>query len=177
MDADGTNQRQLTRRCFCTEATGPDWAPNGTMIAYNRGTLVAPNGLPCCDDIWVMNADGSHSRRLTDTEATDTFPGWSPDGQRIAFARSPLDDNVYVGDLYTMDADGGSVQRITTAGQDHAPDWQPLPLNDGTDFRNAAAFCRSELSRLGEDDFKASYGSNKNGANAFGKCVSQISGR
>jgi hypothetical protein len=33
--------------------------------------------------------------------------------------------------------------------------------------------CRDERSAMGTDTFKATYGTNKNGANAFGKCVSQ----
>lgn len=31
--------------------------------------------------------------------------------------------------------------------------------------------CRSELEAMGRDEFRAAYGTNRNGANAFGKCV------
>ena len=41
------------------------------------------------------------------------------------------------------------------------------------DFDTAQAFCEAERRYLGSDEFGKKYGSNGNGANAFGKCVSQ----
>jgi dienelactone hydrolase len=41
------------------------------------------------------------------------------------------------------------------------------------DFKNAAKFCAAERSFLGAQEFRRKYGKNKNGANAFGKCVSR----
>ena len=38
---------------------------------------------------------------------------------------------------------------------------------------NAAKWCKAERTRLGVDAFKDAYGTNKNKANAFGKCVSK----
>jgi hypothetical protein len=40
-------------------------------------------------------------------------------------------------------------------------------------FKNAASFCRAQRAFLGESAFRQRYGTNGNGANAFGKCVSQ----
>jgi hypothetical protein len=40
---------------------------------------------------------------------------------------------------------------------------------------NAATLCRAERSRAGLDAFTSAYGTNKNKANAFGKCVSSRS--
>lgn len=72
------------------------------------------------NEIYVMNLDGSDPQRLTENEAEDTRPVWSPDGQRIAF-QSQRDDNW---EIYVMDADGSNVERLTDdPGEDTDPDW------------------------------------------------------
>jgi hypothetical protein len=38
--------------------------------------------------------------------------------------------------------------------------------------QNAAKWCKAERTRLGVQAFRTQYGTNKNKANAFGKCVS-----
>ena len=40
------------------------------------------------------------------------------------------------------------------------------------DYRNAAKFCKADRAFLGDAAFRAKYGTNRNGANAHGKCVS-----
>jgi hypothetical protein len=44
---------------------------------------------------------------------------------------------------------------------------------DGTDKENGARACQALKTRLGEDTFKATYGTNADKSNAFGKCVSK----
>src|SRR3954452_1552666 len=51
-------------------------------------------------DIYVMNADGSELKRLTDT-GNNRYPSFSPDGHAIAFASGRGDQ----WGLYVMDAD------------------------------------------------------------------------
>ena len=46
-----------------------------------------PSGDENATEIWVMRADGSGERQLTDNEVEDNEPAWSPDGRRIAFHR------------------------------------------------------------------------------------------
>jgi Tol biopolymer transport system component len=54
--------------------------------------------------------------------ARDGSPAWSPDGSRLAFY-SERDGNA---EIYVMDADGGRVQRLTTAASDEGyPAWSP----------------------------------------------------
>ena len=36
-------------------------------------------------EIYIMNADGSDQRNLTNNPARDAWPTWSPDGTQIAF--------------------------------------------------------------------------------------------
>src|SRR5215469_834945 len=73
---DGTGLRKLTHR---GHASGPRWSPNGTRLAFiDRG------------DLWIMNANGSKKRRITDAAPryTDGRPTWSPNGRYLAFVKT-----------------------------------------------------------------------------------------
>ena len=72
--------------------------------------------------IYVMNADGSSMRRLTEVSTHDLSPSWSPDGHHIAFM-SKRDGNY---EIYVMNADGSGVARLTDdLAWDMSPSWLP----------------------------------------------------
>ena len=61
------------------------------------------------DEIWVMNADGTNVRQLTNNSGAnsdDTHPSWSYDGTKIAFV-SNREAGTYK--IFTMNADGTGV--------------------------------------------------------------------
>jgi Tol biopolymer transport system component len=110
----------------------PTYSPDGTKIAFRHGDdLVEPSG---DEEIYVMDADGTNVRRLTDNADFDSAPAWSPDGTKIAFENAPaatLQPGVepQEKDIYVMDADGTNVHRLTDSpGLDEGPVWSP----DGT---------------------------------------------
>ena len=73
-------------------------------------------------DIYVMNADGSGTRRLTHNARYNAEPAWSPDGRKIAF-RSTRNGNR---DIYVMNADGSGKRNLTrNPAQDGSPSWSP----------------------------------------------------
>ena len=72
-------------------------------------------------DIYIMNADGSDQRRLTDTPGYDGGPFFSPDGQRIIWRR--FDETGAIADVFTMKLDGSDVNRLTDFG---AMSWAPF---------------------------------------------------
>jgi TolB protein len=92
------------------------WSPDSTRIAYCHH---GPDGN---FDVWVMDADGHHWRRLTRTAGRD-YPGpWSADGRRIAFA-SQRDGSF---DVWVMNADGSGQTRLTRGPDQKSPAaWLP----------------------------------------------------
>jgi hypothetical protein len=67
-------------------------------------------------DIYVINADGSGLRRLTD----GMDPAWSPDGTKVAFARWRDPQGIYV-----IDEDGRNETLVFGWSQAKAPAWSP----------------------------------------------------
>ncbi len=94
---------------------GPSWSPDGSRIAFHSSRTGG-------GDIYVMNADGSGVRQLTDHPASDGSPSWSPDGKQILFD-SKRSGNF---DIWVMNADGTGSKRLTRdPGRDLAPSWSP----------------------------------------------------
>jgi len=60
-------------------------------------------------DIYIMNSDGSEQTRITNNEAWDRLPSFSPDGTKIAFT-SERDGN---SEIYIMNTDGSAQTRLT----------------------------------------------------------------
>ncbi len=112
MNADGSNPRRLTGGGFDQM---PTWSPDARRIAFSGGG--AGNG-----EIYVMNADGSGTVRLTNSPGNDWMPAWSPDGRTIAFA-SERDGT---SQIYVMDPDGSNVRRLTDDPvRAEFPAWSP----------------------------------------------------
>jgi Tol biopolymer transport system component len=59
-------------------AWAPAWAPDGRQIAF----ISQRDGKP---SFYLMDADGSHVRRLSAIPAIEQPPVWAPDGTRLAF--------------------------------------------------------------------------------------------
>ena len=73
-------------------------------------------------EIYVMNADGSDRKSLTDNSVFDVGFSWSPDGRKIAFV-SLRDGNV---EIYVMNADGNEQKRLTNnPAEDALFSWSP----------------------------------------------------
>ena len=91
---------------------GGDEAPAGERIAF----IAFRTG---DQEIYVMNADGSGQRNLTNDPGEDFDPDWSPDGTLIAFAS----DRAGSARIYVMDADGANVRQLTREFTGTAPRW------------------------------------------------------
>ena len=95
----------------------PAWSPGASQIAFFRGPPLGPSHL------YVIDADGTHLRQLTQGSGSDRNAAWSPDGTRIAFARSGNDGYK----VYVVDAAGSNVTVVTSVAAESAPSptWSP----------------------------------------------------
>ena len=67
-----------------------------------------------CPSYWVMNADGTDRRQLTDQDSA--FEGWSPDSTRVAYRAD--------GWLWVVNADGTDPRQLTDQVYRRA-EWSP----------------------------------------------------
>jgi TolB protein len=131
---DGSGLRNLTDAgTTAASSERPDWSPDSRGIAFHSNRDSAPTGTPPFrgSDIYVMDSDGSNVRRLTVTAhgRTTQNPAWSRDGRRLAFDSTRDGESLLTDwEIYTMDADGTSIRRLTN---DKKPDGHPRWSLDG----------------------------------------------
>jgi TolB protein len=153
MDADGSNVKQLTNELGYDG--GPFYSPDGQWIVYRAyhpksekeiaeykellgQNLIRPTSL----ELWMMKADGSDKRQITNLGAASFGPSFLPDGKTLIFSTN-VGSTGGMGnfELYTIHIDGSGLERITDSpGFDGFPVFSP----DGTKLvwasnRNAKA--------------------------------------
>ena len=138
MDLDGGNVQRLT------DGLGYDggafYSPDGSKIVWRahypeagsdeakdyqellgKG-LLRPGKL----DVWVMDADGTNARQLTDVGGANFAPYWHPDGDRILWSSNHEDPKGREFDIYMIHLDGSGMERITRSeGFDGFPVFSP----------------------------------------------------
>jgi Tol biopolymer transport system component len=125
MHADGSRAHPLTT-CDgnrCLGAFDPAFSPDGRYIAFAQDLLDAKgvnfNG------IFIMEADGTHARRLT-SSGPDGFPEgqpqFSPDGRQLVFHREVGDGSLQ---LLTVRVDGTGLRELLPGVDGSAPSWSP----------------------------------------------------
>lgn len=103
-----------------TPATTIDLATLTGRIAFSGG--------PHPDlEVYVVNADGSGLRQITEAPAAEFDPTWAPDSRRVAYRHQPTDDRST--DIYVIDSDGSGARNLS--GDDGTPDWGPAWSPDG----------------------------------------------
>ena len=135
VNVDGTNLRPLAACGGCGDPEGDAWSPDGRQLAVIRAFLplfVDRNGNEDATNvsIWIINVDGTGLREVTNNAAgslrEDHRPAWSPDGTRIAFARTEYSVSPQLKAIFTIAIDGSDLRQITPWALDaDNPEWSP----------------------------------------------------
>lgn len=124
MDLDGKNVKRLTSEIGYDG--GPFWSYDSQWIVFRahhpktekekadylgllKESLIRPTAL----EIWVMKADGTGKRQVTNNGKANFAPYFFPDGKRIIFASNSADPKGRDFDLYAINVDGTGLERIT----------------------------------------------------------------
>ena len=94
------------------------------------GQLVFASRNPRTPQLFIINADGTDLRQLTDLTAGACQPAWSPDDWIVFTSPCPEELDEYPGsNLWLIRTDGSDLQQLTTSVHgDYDPNWSP----DGT---------------------------------------------
>jgi len=105
---------------FTNYSKHPAWSPDGSRIAF----------VSTDNQIFVMKADGSGRRQITNTPTAKQEPAWSPDGTRIAYVANSFDvDQQTDLEIWVINADGSGRTQVTN---NSFPDTQPAWSPDGS---------------------------------------------
>lgn len=123
-----TGAKQLTRGNY--DSGWPVWSPSGKKIAFDSNRTGHRKDSKRINDVFVMNADGSHLKKLTNSNGASGDAAWSPNRAVIAFD-SDLGNRKGFRAIYLMNPNGGELRKITNP---HPPlsDYSPSFSPDGT---------------------------------------------
>lgn len=137
-ESTGALRQLTTARGYDAEGS---YSPDGQWIvfssmrdAYNRALSDVEKKQLEADpsyfgEIYIMRADGSGQKRLTNAPGYDGGPFFTPNGRKIIWRR--FDEKGLIADVWTMNIDGTDQKQITDFG---SMSWAPYMHSSGAYF-------------------------------------------
>jgi len=97
-------------------------SPDGSIIAF-----LTDNDRDGFREIWLMDTNGEHARKLYRAEKNSTFvfPKWSPDGRRLLYEEDRQRGDKVEKTLETRDLDGGPITTVLSDARLGDYHWLP----------------------------------------------------
>ncbi len=117
---DGSNLSNLTEESAANDSH-PEWSPDSQQLIFDSDRSGNPQ-------LYIMNADGSTPRAITDVSGQNTEPKWSPDGRWIAYHCRQVSETGIETRICVISPDGQPAGELI-AGT--TPVWSPVGLEGG----------------------------------------------
>jgi Tol biopolymer transport system component len=116
MDADGQNQRLVTRLDIFRAVAAPVWSPDGKYLAYILGSEDE-------EDVWVAPIAGGEPVNVSNLTGAKSDISWSPDSSALIFTNdNNMADTLFI---YVALPDGSDAHKLLPDARHGFGDWAP----------------------------------------------------
>jgi Tol biopolymer transport system component len=118
MNVDGSSHQKIFQRQDGA-ALVPTWSPDCQWVAFGFGTFFGGRGFAPAN-VFMVKADGSESKQVTQSKVNAGFPAWHPDGKTLIYRVWGTAESPDTRGLRSLDLPSGQT-KVLTAEWDNFP--------------------------------------------------------
>lgn len=119
MNIDGSARQKIFQRQDGA-ALVPTWSPDCQWVAFGFGTFFGGRGFAPAN-VFMVKADGSESRQVTQSKVNAGFPAWHPDGKTLIYRVWGTAESADTRGLRSLDLPTGQIKTLTS-------EWDNFPF-------------------------------------------------